>query len=98
MVMQPRLVRNPDFIEFNQGYQFTVVPDYKLKLSYENFTMPEVLKKTLPKDIETPSGFETIGDIAHLNLLENQMAFKKIIGQVVMDKNQHIRTVVTKIG
>jgi len=44
MVMQQRLVRNPDFIEFNKGYQWKVVPDYKLKLGYENFTMPEVLK------------------------------------------------------
>ena len=60
--------------------------------------MTEVLKETLPNGVEVPSGFETIGDIAHMNLLESQMPYKKIIGQVVMDKNATIRTVVTKLG
>jgi tRNA G37 N-methylase Trm5 len=39
-------------------------------MGYENFTMNEALKILLPNltDKEIPSGFEVIGDIAHMNL------------------------------
>jgi tRNA G37 N-methylase Trm5 len=39
-----------------------------------------VLKELLPSDVEIIGGFETIGDIAHLNLNEKQMAHKFTIG------------------
>jgi hypothetical protein len=32
--------------------------------------MQEVLKEVLPKEVEIIGGFETIGNIAHLNLNE----------------------------
>lgn len=69
-----------------------------VQLSYENFSMQEVLKEVLPKGIEVPGGFEMVGDIAHMNLLKSQMEHKKIIGEVIMDKNPMLRSVVTKIG
>ena len=31
--------------------------------------------------MEIPSAFETVGHIAHLNLREEQLPFKKVIGQ-----------------
>ena len=53
----------------------------------------------MPADIdEVPSGFETIGDIAHMNLTGRLLDYKFQIGQVVLDKNPIIRTVVTKVG
>ena len=59
----------------------------------------EVLKEILPPDVEDiPSGFETVGDIAHMNLTGTLFDHRYAIGQVVLDKNQIIRTVVTKIG
>ncbi len=39
-----------------------------------------------------------IGHIAHLNLREDWLPFKHIIGQVILDKNPSLRTVVNKIG
>ena len=45
-----------------------------------------------------PSGFETIGDIAHMNLTGRLLDYKYLIGQVVKEKNPTIRTVVTKVG
>jgi len=30
--------------------------------------------------VEIPSGFETVGDIAHLNLSEKMMKYKNLIG------------------
>lgn len=45
-----------------------------------------------------PSGFETIGDIAHMNLTGKLFDYRYLIGRVVLEKNPIIRTVVTKLG
>jgi tRNA (guanine37-N1)-methyltransferase len=59
----------------------------------------EVLKELLPPDIdEIPSGFETVGDIAHMNLTGKLFDYRYLIGQIVLEKNPTIKTVVTKIG
>ena len=52
----------------------------------------------MPEGIEIPGGFETIGHIAHLNLADEQMPYKNLIGQIILDKTPNLRTVVTKIG
>jgi tRNA (guanine37-N1)-methyltransferase len=58
-----------------------------------------VLRQVLPSDIEEiPSGFETVGDIAHMNLTGRCFDLRYLIGQVVLEKNPMIRTVVTKVG
>ena len=49
-------------------------------------------------DQEIPSGFEIIGDIAHLNLSKSVYDQRYEVGQVVLDKNPNLRTVVCKIG
>lgn len=41
-----------------------------------------ILQELLPKGWEVPSSFETIGHIAHLNLREEYLPFKHVIGQV----------------
>jgi tRNA (guanine37-N1)-methyltransferase len=56
----------------------------------------EVLRVILPEKVEVPTGFETIGHIAHLNLREAHLPFKQVIGQVILDKNPRLRTVVNK--
>ena len=45
-----------------------------------------------------PTGFESVGHIAHMNLNEAQMEYKYDIGQVFLDKTPSIRTVLTKVG
>ena len=42
--------------------------------------MAEVLAQILPESEDVPSGFETVGHVAHLNLSKTQMEFKKEIG------------------
>ena len=45
---------------------------------------------------EVPASFESVGHIAHANLRDDLLPFKSIIGQVLLDKNPSIRTVVNK--
>ena len=69
-----------------------------LTLTYTNYTYEEVLQRVLPKGVEIPSSFETVGHIAHLNLRDAHLPFKFLIAQVMLDKYGAIKTVVNKIG
>jgi tRNA (guanine37-N1)-methyltransferase len=72
---------------------------YTLKLDYDHFSVEEVLKTLLPNDIkEIPSSFEQAGHIAHLNLRDEMVPYKYIIGQAILDKNPAIKTIVNKTG
>nr|CCA26377.1 unnamed protein product [Albugo laibachii Nc14] len=70
--------------------------DFQVELSYTHFNVEQVLAKLLPKQVQVPSSFECVGHIAHLNLREAHLPFKHLIGQVILDKNPHIQTVVNK--
>jgi tRNA (guanine37-N1)-methyltransferase len=55
---------------------------FMLKVSYENIPVEEVLRKILPAEIvEIPSSFEQVGHIAHLNLREEVLQYKNLIGE-----------------
>lgn len=70
----------------------------KLTLFYDYWSMNEVLEASLPDDFIVPSAFETVGHIAHLNLREEHLPYKKLIAKVVLDKNKpKIQTVVNKL-
>uniref|UniRef100_UPI00358E2386 tRNA (guanine(37)-N1)-methyltransferase n=1 Tax=Myxine glutinosa TaxID=7769 RepID=UPI00358E2386 len=72
-----------------------LVPHW-VHLDYVNFHVDEVLRAVLPEGQDVPSGFSRMGHIAHMNLREHQLEYKYLIGQVIMDKNHGIRTVVNK--
>ena len=59
----------------------------------------QVLQQILPfADTQgTPTSFERIGHIAHMNLREEMVPYGKIIGQVLLDKTHGLRTVVNKV-
>lgn len=70
----------------------------KLTLFYEYWQMNEILEALLPKGMIIPSAFEMVGHIAHLNLRDEHLPYKKLIAKVVLDKNRpKIKTVVNKI-
>ena len=57
---------------------------FMLKVSYENIPVDEVLRKVLPEEIiEIPSSFEQVGHIAHLNLRDEVLKYKHLIGMYV---------------
>ncbi|XP_038049817.1 tRNA (guanine(37)-N1)-methyltransferase-like isoform X2 [Patiria miniata] len=72
--------------------------DFPLELKYSDWTSDEVLRSLLPKGVEVPTGFSRIGHIAHLNLRPEQLKYKHVIGEVLMDKNPGLKTVVNKTG
>jgi tRNA (guanine37-N1)-methyltransferase len=83
--------------EYVRENNFEVVP-YVVTLGYKHMNLQEVMRHFLPKDVEIPSSFEAVGHIAHLNLKEGVLKYKYIIGQVILDKNPSIKTVVNKVG
>eukprot|EP01054_Gregarina_sp_Poly1_P009897 Gregarina_sp_Poly_1__9896@NODE_646_length_6978_cov_73_701490_g492_i0_p3_GENE_NODE_646_length_6978_cov_73_701490_g492_i0NODE_646_length_6978_cov_73_701490_g492_i0_p3_ORF_typecomplete_len214_score27_51Met_10/PF02475_16/1_1e50MetW/PF07021_12/4_7e03MetW/PF07021_12/0_0042Cons_hypoth95/PF03602_15/0_0044PrmA/PF06325_13/0_019MethyltransfD12/PF02086_15/0_02Methyltransf_18/PF12847_7/0_069Methyltrans_SAM/PF10672_9/0_045YvfG/PF09628_10/73YvfG/PF09628_10/9_8Methyltransf_16/PF10294_9/0_2_NODE_646_length_6978_ len=65
--------------------------------SYKEFTSVEILRRLLPGDVQPPTSFETVGHIAHLNLRKSHLPYKHLIGQVILDRNNSLKTVVNKI-
>jgi tRNA (guanine37-N1)-methyltransferase len=77
------------------------INSFPITRGYSDMSVDEVLRKLLPKDkvTEIPSGFELVGQLAHVNLRDCCLPYKFWIGRVLLDKNQPtIRTVVNKIG
>ncbi|XP_031473676.1 tRNA (guanine(37)-N1)-methyltransferase 1 [Nymphaea colorata] len=69
----------------------------KLTLFYDYWPANEVLEYLLPENVITPTSFETVGHIAHLNLRDEHLPYKKLIAEIILDKNKpRIRTVVNK--
>jgi tRNA (guanine37-N1)-methyltransferase len=74
--------------------------DFNLRITYEDFTMQQILSAVLPElpddEQETPAGFAQAGHVAHMNLRSQYLPYKYLIGQVLLDKNPQIRTVINK--
>ncbi|XP_020225404.1 tRNA (guanine(37)-N1)-methyltransferase 2 isoform X3 [Cajanus cajan] len=78
--------------------EIEVVP-YSLTLGYSYWSAEHVLKQILPTGVEVPSSFETIGQVAHLNLHDELLPYKDVIAKVIYDKNYpRIKTIVNKVG
>lgn len=78
--------------------ELSVVP-YELKLDYDYYGFLDVITSILPEELhdEIPSGFNSAGHVAHLNLRPAYHPYKKLIGELLVDKNKHIRTVINKV-
>ena len=55
---------------------------HDLALGYGDVGVPEALRALLPKGVAAPSGFEAVGHLAHVNLREDQLPHRHLIGQV----------------
>jgi len=80
-----------------EEHQAEFVP-FELKVGYEYLTGEEVLRQLLPEGVDVPGSFETVGHIAHLNLREEHQPYKRLIGQVILEKSPCISVVVNKVG
>lgn len=71
---------------------------HQVTASYEDWTVEQVLRRILPVQ-EVPSAFEIVGHLAHMNLRDEVLPFKYLVGKAVLDKNApRIKTVVNKVG
>jgi tRNA (guanine37-N1)-methyltransferase len=75
-----------------------VTIEHSMKLNFRQVSTDTILRSFLPASVPVPSSFETVGHIAHLNLKEEHEPYKHLIGEVFLEKNPGIRTVVTKVG
>ncbi|KAH7910443.1 Met-10+ like-protein-domain-containing protein [Hygrophoropsis aurantiaca] len=88
----------PESIEYLNKESFSLTT-YTLKLDYDYWTADEILHCILPEELcqGSPSGFAITGHLAHMNLNKEYLPYKHIIGQVILDKNRGIKTVVNKL-
>lgn len=71
--------------------------EHCVTFTYTQLSAEHVLRRILPANVEVPGSFECVGHIARFNLKEEHLPYKHIIGQVVLDKIPHIKTVVNKV-
>jgi tRNA (guanine37-N1)-methyltransferase len=71
---------------------------HTLLLGYDALSAEEALRRVLPKTVTVPTGFETAGTIAHLNLRKEHDEYRHLIGRILLDKLPYIKTVVNKTG
>lgn len=64
--------------------EFEII-EHTIKFGYNQMSAEEILKELMPADVVVPTGFETIGHIAHFNLKDMHMPYRFLIGQVTMD-------------
>ncbi|KAJ8084577.1 tRNA(m(1)G37)methyltransferase [Marasmius tenuissimus] len=72
---------------------------YDVVLDYDHWTASEILHAILPENLRegAPTGFSATGHIAHMNLNEEYLPYKHVIGEIFLDKNKNIKTVVNKL-
>ncbi|KAI1828648.1 Met-10+ like-protein-domain-containing protein [Xylaria intraflava] len=76
---------------------------YDVSLDYTYWSYDDVMKCLLPQDPRDendgfPSGFNQAGHVAHLNLRDEYLPYKKLIAEVLLDKNPGVRTVINKVA
>lgn len=86
-------------LEFLEQNNAEILP-YEYVLDYDFWKAEEILRAVLPEEYldEIPTGFTVTGHIAHLNLRQEFKPFASLIGQVILDKNNKIETVVDKVS
>ena len=73
-----------------------IVP-YTFEIGYDYWTMEQILYSVmLEGDDETPTSYTATGHIAHINLKDENIPYKSLIAQVILDKNKKISSVVNK--
>ncbi|KAM0793030.1 hypothetical protein ACM66B_000521 [Microbotryomycetes sp. NB124-2] len=85
-----------EFVRQNDEYELV---QQQVKLNYDYWTADQILQSILPESLldESPTSFTQVGHIAHLNLRDEYLPYRHLIGQVILDKNKTVKTVVNKL-
>ncbi|KAI9570329.1 S-adenosyl-L-methionine-dependent methyltransferase [Boletus coccyginus] len=62
---------------------------HKIDLDYNYWTADDIINSILPEDLcdGSPTGFSITGHIAHMNLNQEYLPYKHLIGQIILDAN-----------
>ncbi|ORZ17893.1 guanine(37)-N1-methyltransferase [Absidia repens] len=75
------------------------VIQHSIDLDYSFWTTEQILHAVIPDTIQDiPCAYTQVGHIAHMNLREVFYPWKQLIGQVILDKNKNITSVVNKLN
>ena len=87
-----------DLQNFLRAHDADIIP-YTVTLDYDFWNTDSILKAVLPEKFadNIPGSFTGTGHIAHMNLQDEFLPYKNLIGQVILDKNERITMVVNKI-
>jgi len=55
---------------------------HTVELKYEHWAADQVIRAILPEPLAVSSSFEAVGHIAHMNLRDDHLPYKHLIGQV----------------
>ncbi|KAG8805577.1 tRNA(m(1)G37)methyltransferase, partial [Serendipita sp. 400] len=86
-----------EIVEIARQNQLDIV-SHAVDLDYSYWTAEEILKSTLPESLieDMPTAFTLMGHLAHVNLRDEYLPYKYLFGQVILDKNRGLRSVVNK--
>ena len=91
-IVEEQITLNINNYSYEDVFKFFIEEEKsKKKLTDNDETIAKILK-------QIPNGFEIVGKIAHFNLRDDYLKYKYFIGQLVLDKNPSISTVVNKVG
>ncbi|XP_036337121.1 tRNA (guanine(37)-N1)-methyltransferase-like [Rhagoletis pomonella] len=100
ILLHPSAVKSWDCLPTAELMKFKVEPNNfyydELELGYDNWRADEIFKSVLPTDEEGVTSYSRIGHIVHLNLRDHLLPYKKLVGEVLLDKVPGCRTVVNK--
>ncbi|KAI9622810.1 hypothetical protein KEM48_009743 [Puccinia striiformis f. sp. tritici PST-130] len=81
------------------GSTIDILNEHDIQIKNTSLELIGLLDGRLLPDqlIDIPASFTIIGHIAHFNLRDDFLPYKYLIGQVILEKNLAIKTVVNKI-
>ena len=91
-IVEEQITLNEKNFSYEDMFKYFIEDEINNKKLVENEASIDQLLKSLP------NGFEIVGKIAHMNLRDEYLKYKYFIGQLILDKNPSLSTVINKVG
>ena len=91
-IVEEQITLNEKNFSYEDMFKYFIEDEINNKKLVENEASLNQLLKSLP------NGFEIVGKIAHMNLRDQYLKYKYFIGQLILDKNPSLSTVINKVG
>ena len=91
-IVEEQITLNEKNFSYEDMFKYFIEDEINNKKLVENEASIDQLLKSLP------NGFEIVGKIAHMNLRDQYLKYKYFIGQLILDKNPSLSTVINKVG